>query len=255
MPDMLHASAHDVHPQMYYILLKLFTYVFGNSIVVLRLFSVLGAVLLALLGLTHIRKDFGAKTGIWFSALVYLLPCTYKYSQQIRMYTWAPLLVMLAAIYGYRYIQGKVLDDKCFSDNKQIVKNRIIFLITAVMAAYSHYYGLAAVGLINLVMLFAYIKNKKKIGSWIVNAVIEFAAYIPGFVVFAIQLGLNGADWIRVKYPSVLIDSLAFNFMGAPANTVDISSATYIFSIVIGAVFFSMMVLLLVLKIKREDDN
>lgn len=62
--DIAKIGAADVHPLFYYMFAKFFTLFTGNSIISLRMFSVIGMICLSLLGYTHIRKDFGEKTGI-----------------------------------------------------------------------------------------------------------------------------------------------------------------------------------------------
>ncbi len=62
--EIIRIDINDVHPVLYYLLLKLFTGVFGESIIACRIFSVLAGIIMAILGFTHIRKDFGAKTRI-----------------------------------------------------------------------------------------------------------------------------------------------------------------------------------------------
>lgn len=49
----------DMHPPLYFAGLKLFCSVFGYHIIVTKLFSVIGFVLLLLLGILYIRKDYG----------------------------------------------------------------------------------------------------------------------------------------------------------------------------------------------------
>ena len=51
----------DVHPPVYYWLLHIVYLIFGNNILMFRLFSVLAIAILGILGYTHIRKDFGEK--------------------------------------------------------------------------------------------------------------------------------------------------------------------------------------------------
>ena len=70
--DMLRISVADVHPPFYYIALWLFTRVFGCSAVAMRLFSALCASALGVLGYTHVRRDFGRRTGLYFSLFLYL---------------------------------------------------------------------------------------------------------------------------------------------------------------------------------------
>lgn len=62
--DIIKIGIHDVHPLFYYLILRLFTIFTGDSIIAMRIFSILGMVLLSILGYTHIRKDFGEKTGL-----------------------------------------------------------------------------------------------------------------------------------------------------------------------------------------------
>lgn len=55
-------TGNDVHPALYYWLLHIIYLIFGNKIIIFRLFSVVATVILGILGYTHIRKDFGEKT-------------------------------------------------------------------------------------------------------------------------------------------------------------------------------------------------
>ena len=68
--DIWKIGSHDVHPILYYWILKVISLIFGQNILVYRIFSALGIVILGILGLTHIKKDFGKKTGILFTFLV-----------------------------------------------------------------------------------------------------------------------------------------------------------------------------------------
>ena len=113
--DMLRISVADVHPPFYYIALWLFTRVFGCSAVAMRLFSALCASALGVLGYTHIRKDFGARTGLYFSLFLFLFGALFISASDIRMYTLAPLLVALMFIYCCRYWRSGFTDTHvCF---------------------------------------------------------------------------------------------------------------------------------------------
>ena len=91
-------TGHDVHPPLYYWILHIIWMIFGDQNIAFRLFSVLAIAILGVLGYTHIRKDFGEKVGMLFSFLVYFLPVICIYSQEIRMYSLAYLLVTIMAI-------------------------------------------------------------------------------------------------------------------------------------------------------------
>ena len=136
-------TGHDVHPPFYYWMLKIVSMIFGNNILCYRLLSVISIAILGILGLTHIRKDFGEKVGAIFSLLVFILPVNIVYASEIRMYGWGMLFVTIMAIYAYRIYTGK-----------STIKNWIIFAIFSLISAYTHYYGLMSAGIINLLLFF-----------------------------------------------------------------------------------------------------
>lgn len=72
--DIWKITGNDVHPPLYYWMLHIIYLIFGTNIIIYRLFSALGIILLGIIGYTHIRKDFGEKTGIIFSYLSFFLP-------------------------------------------------------------------------------------------------------------------------------------------------------------------------------------
>lgn len=100
-------GGHDVHPVLYYWILHILNLLFGNQIMLYRIFSAICVAILGILGYTHIRKDFGDKTGMFFSFLVFFFPINLVYAGELRMYTLAMLLVTLMAIYAYRIYKRK----------------------------------------------------------------------------------------------------------------------------------------------------
>ena len=172
--DIFKLHIYDVHPFLYYFLLKIFTFVFGSSLLSMRLFSVIGAVMLSLLGLTHIRRDFGEKVGFWFSFFSVFCASTLYYAEQIRMYSWATFFVALAGIYAYRL--GK-------NDG---IKNSALFVLFSVCAAYTHYFALFAVAAVNIVLLVHKIRQKQ-LFRWFATAASQIILYIPGALIFLKQ--------------------------------------------------------------------
>ncbi len=203
LPDVLRWATYDVHPHLYYLLLKIFTLLFGTSLPAMRLFSVLGAVLLAGLGLTHLRRDFGSKIGFWFSFCTLFCASTLAYALQIRMYTWAAFFVALAILYAYR-----------METQQGGKRNRVLFLLFSLCAAYTHYFGLFAVAACNLILLYRTCKDKRPLKFWLQNAAIQIVAYIPGALVFLRQISLNGAAWIRIEWPDLIFDLTSYHLLG-----------------------------------------
>ena len=140
--DIWKIGGNDVHPVLYYWLLRIISLLTNGSILAYRLFSVIPIALLGILGITHIKKDFGEKTGIIFSFLCYFVPIMTVNANQIRMYSWAIYIVTILAIYAYRIYLGQ-----------STKKNWIIFGISSLASIYIHYYGLMAAGIINVILL------------------------------------------------------------------------------------------------------
>lgn len=210
--DIWTITGHDVHPALYYWMLHIIYLIFGSHILIYRLFSVLAIAILGIIGYTHIRKDFGEKTGIAFSFFTYFLPIMNTYAQEIRMYSWTCLIVTLMAIYGYRF--GKNIKQK---DEKSKQKNLYLFGLFSICSCYIHYYALVTAGLINLILLIYLIKNrkeaKKDIRNFLIIAVIQIILYIPWMIFFVVQLKqVSGGFWIQLSLVGTTVDILSFQF-------------------------------------------
>lgn len=212
--EIIRIDIGDVHPVLYYLLLKTFTLIFGNNILVCRLFSVLAGILMGIIGFTHIRKDFGAKVGLAYTFLAFFLPCMSVYGTEIRMYSWTMLFTTLAGIYAYCAIK----------ENK--VKNWALFAISSLAAAHCHYYGLVSVAIING-LLFLHIvfskkmyqeegKTKKKyLIAFFVTALAEILGYLPWLPVFLKQAtAVSQSYWIPLNFNDTVVAPLGVQFYG-----------------------------------------
>ena len=210
--DIWTITGHDVHPALYYWMLHIIYLIFGSNILIYRLFSVLSIAILGIIGYTHIRKDFGEKTGIVFSFLTYFLPIMNTYAQEIRMYSWTCLIVTLMAIYGYRFYKAVKENSE-----KNKIKNLCLFGIFSICSCYIHYYALVTAGLINLIILIYLIKNRKNdvksLRNFLIVAVIQVILYIPWMIFFVVQLKhVGGGFWIQLSLVGTTVDILSFQF-------------------------------------------
>ncbi len=96
--EIFHFTALDVHPPLYYWLLKLWSLVFGNSDVALRSMSVLFGVVALVFAYLLIRKLFSQKAALWTLPLLVVMPFFVRYAQEARMYTLV-VAIALAATY------------------------------------------------------------------------------------------------------------------------------------------------------------
>lgn len=99
--DLIITDAMDVHPPLYYIILKV-GYLIGapffqsNLVWTGKFVSVIPYILLVFIGLTIVRKNYGAFTGLLFSIFVVSMPQMLIYSTEIRMFGWGMLFVFCA---------------------------------------------------------------------------------------------------------------------------------------------------------------
>ena len=198
-------GGNDVHPILYYWCLHIIYLITGGSILAYRLFSIVPISIMMILGYTHIRKDFGEKTGLIFSFLTAFIPEMAVYAIEIRMYSLAILTVTVLAIYAYRLIK---------EDN---TKNWIIFGISSLASIYLHYYGLMAAGLINVALLIYLIVKKRKKGIIFILlfGIVQALSYIPWLICLARQIEhVSSGFWIKYSFPQTLMEILSSQLAG-----------------------------------------
>lgn len=198
-------GGNDVHPILYYWGLHIIFLIAGESILAYRLFSIIPIAIMIILGYTHIRKDFGEKTGFIFSFLAAFLPEMALYATEVRMYSWAILTVTILAIYAYRLVK---------EDN---TKNWIIFGISSLASIYLHYYGLMAAGLINVALLIYLIVKKRKKGIIFILSlgIMQALAYLPWLMCLAGQMKhVSKGFWIGFSFPQTPMELLSGQLAG-----------------------------------------
>lgn len=245
-------GANDVHPILYYWVLHIINMIFGNNIMLYRIFSFVCASIVGILGFTHIRKDFGKETGMLFSFFSFFLPIIVVYTSELRMYTFAMLLVTLMSIYAYRIYKNQ--------GNRQI-KNWILFAIFSLASAYTHYYGLMAAGIINLILFIYFIKksyNEKtfiyELKVFIVSAIIQIALYITWIISLFGQLQRMSSThfWIYLKFPDTLIEFFTFQFTGNLEETKNVSD---VIAILFSLIFTVYLIYIFIKRKKLKKEN
>ena len=248
--DIWQITGNDVHPALYYWILHIVYLLFGNNILAFRLCSVVGLALLGIVGYTHIRKEFGEKVGMLFSTLVFFLPTMLMYATEIRMYTWAMLFVTLMCIYAWRLYKGQTQ-----------WKNWALFAITALAAAYTHYYGLVTAGVVNVMLaiyLFVQCMQKKQflkdMKCFILTGIAEIAAYAPWIVCLALQLSqVSKGFWIQAfRFPQDLDEFFLFQFTG---NLGEITHIAPVVAVVFASVLLICTIVYLGKHWKAEDSK
>lgn len=181
----------DMHPPLYFISLKFFCEIFGYSIPITKAFSVLGYIATLSLGLTVIKKHFGRKTSTVYMLTVGAIPMSLYFSVQQRSYQWSIFFVTL-----------------CFTEALLFLENHgtrhcVIFVITALFAAYNHIYALLAVGIIFAFLnIYIFTKSKKLIKAIILSDISIIIGYFPWIFPLLYQTeAAAGSFWLKGVEP------------------------------------------------------
>ena len=187
--DMVKCTAIDVHPPLYYILLKVFISIFRivNPIIISKIFSILPIIILLIISYTTIKNTFGKKVSFIFNLLLLGMPHILYYSIEIRMYSFAFMFVTLLYLYSYRW---------CMNNNK---KDLIKLTIFAIASVYTHYFSAISAMLIYFIILVYKIikKEKKDIINILISGIIVSLCYLPWIYVLLKQiLQVKESYWI-----------------------------------------------------------
>jgi hypothetical protein len=168
---MLQRTAVDIHPPFYYLLLHLWTRLFGPGIVPVRLFSVLiGTAAVPLMAAVG-RRLLGASGGLLAAFLLAISPFHVYYAQEVRMYGLVMLLGLAATYFALRWPWGA----SAWSG----------YVLVATAALYTQYYaGFLLLGL-NLVVLIRWLRRSagrhplRNLLSWLAAQVAVALLFLP----------------------------------------------------------------------------
>jgi uncharacterized membrane protein len=105
--NMLHYAAGDVHPPLFYLLLKLWIGVVGDAPGQMRLFSVVVNFFSCVAMFVFAKRMLGSRLGAFAAALFALSPTVFVYSLEIRMYMLMTFLfIWLLMIHWLIVIEG-----------------------------------------------------------------------------------------------------------------------------------------------------
>ena len=191
LSDIITITAHDVHPPLFYVMGKAvieISKIIGiDYFFSLKLLSILAYVLVLIVSLTKIRKDYG-----WLTAglFVFALAIMNEYSRYClvgRMYTWAVLFILLAFLSFREIIMA--------NGNK---KYWILLTLFSTSAAYTHYFAAISAICIYLLLLVYILKfEKAELKKWLASAVAVIVLYMPWLPTFINQsMQVKESYWI-----------------------------------------------------------
>ena len=161
-------TAIDVHPPLYYWMAHAVYLAVGESILAYRLLSVAGMVATALLGPVVVRRMFGERAGLAFSALVLFLPFSQHMAWQIRMYSWSMFTVSVCFLAALRLMSA------AHANERAPLIAWAALGASGIASAYLHYYAAVAAFLINAGLMLCFWRcDRRKLRAWAALAVAQ----------------------------------------------------------------------------------
>lgn len=247
-------TARDVHPPLYYMIVKLFVDAAGafsgsiQPVAAAKLVSVLPFLLCDLYGLMLVRKRFGMLTAGLFCFLLSAMPGLPGYMVEVRMYGFAMFFVTALMLHGYELVLE-------YSGREQPRKRNWIFLtLYAVAACYTHYFACVAAMAVYLYLLIALFKKK----GWrmtLLSGMICAVAFAPWlFLAVAGQVKAVSANyWIEPVSFRTLLGCVKFLFMPQLGGEKENLATALILLLLYGGLLLAR--LLSYLKQEREERN
>lgn len=211
--DIINLTAMDVHPPLYYFILKLGSGIIHNtlgipSIICAKLVSVIPILILLAISVLYIRPRFGNYvTGLFLLCLV-AAPNLTSYSVDIRMYGWGLLFVTVTW-----QIAFSLLDDGL--DGSNYCKRLFILIVGTLLAAYTHYFALVAVAFAWLMLLVKQLLTQQYylLKLLLCAGFISLLVYIPWlFVLFNQIKNVKESYWIPQISFETIIHYIQFAF-------------------------------------------
>ena len=200
LADIWRIGAADVHPVLYYVALHGLYLIFGENLVVYRLFSCAGLVAAVMLGPTIVRRDFGARVGFWFSLLVGFCPYLLYLAEQIRMYSWTIAAIAYCLVMAVRVASAGASASRASWAG---------LVASSYLAACLHYYGAltAAALMVGVLVMLVLRRDRRAARRLPVLWVLELALYLPFALVLVRQAGsVSGGFWISFSLPRTIFE-------------------------------------------------
>ncbi len=200
-PEMFRKAALDVHPPLYYIILKIWHYFTGDSLFALRFLSLIFGVFTVVFVYLFLQELFKNKIlSLFGGLLVAISPFQIEYSHEARMYTLGTFLIIFSSWYLWRIL----------SKEKKIT-SWILYGILVAFQAYTHYYLFFSIAA-QFCFIFLFLVRKKRAKELIypfIALLISILLYLPWLKAFLSQFKqVQEAFWV----PKMTIWSVPASF-------------------------------------------
>ncbi len=184
--EIVAAAAGDIHPPLYYLLLKVWSAVFGLDERGARSLSVLAGVLLVAVVYRLGSRLRSVRMGLLAAALAAVNPFLVYYSQEARMYMLLALCAAASALALTGWTQAvERAAATAGAASRGLLWPAALYLVAAVAGLYTHYAFPIQLAALNLIFLWWAWRRRRQEGVWRLLApwlAVNFAAallYLP----------------------------------------------------------------------------
>ena len=189
LKDMINATAGDVHPPLYYFLVKGLYCLFGNSGFTYHLSAWIPYCAILLLACSVIRKEFGVITAGIVVVFDSLISEAITHNAEARMYALAAFFVLAAYVELYYILKsGKII-------------HWVLFAVCSLGAAYTHYYALVTVAFFYLTLVIMMLFQHKLIKPTVITSIITIVGYLPWLAILISTFKRTAEGWWSTDIP------------------------------------------------------
>lgn len=201
--EMFQRLGLDVHPPMYYIFLRLWHYIFGESMLSLRGFSIFFGTAAIWAGYMFTKEAFkNEKAALWAAVFIAINPFQLQYVNEARMYTFGAFFALMA---GYFLVKALNTQSELFAGEKlnmpnlpdslkakrRLFWNYLGFTLSMIIIIYTHYYlffTATALGLYGLLYLYFHHAGSIKKYLWLLlSFIVIVLSFLPWLKTFLFQ--------------------------------------------------------------------
>lgn len=190
IPEIIKLDSLDVHPPLYYIILKIiFNITFTShaspyiQIIIGRIVNVLVFLITLIIMRNILNKLTNKRFSLMFLGLVILFPTVLWHTTDIRMYSLSALFISceLNAIINY--------------NNNQCLKDIVLATIFASLGAWTHYFTAVIAGLL---LFYNFVMERHKRISYFISGVIFLCLFTPWLKISMNQISsVKNNYWIK----------------------------------------------------------
>lgn len=205
LPDLVLGTANDLHPPLFYLLLKVWLLP-GFSEVWVRLFPLLWGVAAVVLVYQIGQNFFQPAVGMWAALFLALSPLHAAYSREVRMYI---VLVFLSALSLYLAWRWAI---------DPFPGTWAGCIAATLLALYTQNLALFLLPVENVLVVATLVGRRRwgALGHWILGQVLLVLGYLPWLPITIDQTLFHKAAWLSTARPDQLRDVFPHLLFGEP---------------------------------------